>query len=662
MADEENILGGKLSLEDNYSSALSRFANRVLGAENRFKQFADKVTGSNNKIGANLSKSQRDVDKLAQTFIEKGNSVANAINKANKIVEGNQERTIDGLTKKYLKLGMTIQDAYSKAQQESNHIWNGDSKPTGSNDGIKDFAESFLSGGFGGMIGKLGLIGTGVMATVSILKKIDGAMDTGFGILNKLSGNMFSYEGIKQSLSTAMDYQSTRAKLDLFYGSKEEGESAYKLASKVALNTFADTQSLAEAMSIMKKNNVDTDEEDLYTFLDMVGARGEGTTSKEVGLAIEDAMNGEWERLKEYSITTTKLKKYLEELKKTDKATYKELKNTFNKQGSVTDPQKAYKLIMNYVRNSPINGYAEQYAKTAQGSLDNLTGLWEQIKVSIMGLDDAGNVIEGSALFHFSEMVNNLKETLGSDSATKGFGEISKGIGEGFKAFGEAFDDVLEKTDWEKVGEAIADSIGIISDALINLVDSGALQDLADNLPNIIEMITNNKFIDATSDIEIGSNLANGNFVAAGESFLSKLYDKGFNFLGIKDKKGNTIRTNKDNAEFDSEHPWISKAIDTIYDATGMGIPYRLTTEKLLKSGIVSGFKFGDTSNMITDSQISNMIKNSDISDVKKANLKEIINSDDLGSYNIHIEHMEINSDNIDDWINQLKQAQANRR
>lgn len=641
MADEENILGGKLSLEDNYSSALSRFANKVLGAENRFKQFADKVTGSNNKIGNSITKSQQDIEKFAQKFIEKGNSVANAINKATKIVEGNQERTIDGLTKKYLKLGMTIQDAYSKAKQESNYIWNGDSKPTGSNDGIKDFAESFLSGGFGGMIGKLGLIGTGVMATVSILKKIDGAMDTGFGILNKLSGNMFSYEGIKQSLGTAMDYQSTRAKLDLFYGSKEEGESAYKLASKVALNTFADPQSLAEAMSIMKKNNVDTDEEDLYTFLDMVGARGEGTTSKEVGLAIEDAMNGEWERLKEYSITTTKLKKYLEELKKTDKATYKELKNTFNKQGSVTDPQKAYKLIMNYVRNSPINGYAEQYAKTAQGSLDNLTGLWEQIKVSIMGLDDAGNVIEGSALFHFSEMVNNLKETLGSDSATKGFGEISKGVGEGFKAFGEAFDDVLEKTDWEKVGKAIADSIGVISDAIINLSESGALQDLAENLPTLVDTLLNNKILKETGKAQIAIDLANGNYTGAINDFGNNVLDRGMNTLGIKNKDG-SVKKNDFNI-------W-----SLLYSNP-------ITAPTAFWGDLISGKSSGN-SDMITDSQIENMIRKSDLSNVQKADLRKAIVESGISNDKVVIQNMVVNANNFDEIMESLKQAQANRR
>lgn len=553
MADDQNILGGKLSIEDNYSSAFQRFANGILSAENKFKQFASSIVNSNQKIVNETSKTSQQIDKIAQKFISKCDTVADAINKANERVKENQEKTIEGLSQKYIKLGMTIQEAYAKAKQESNKIWNGnvDNKNSNSefnmNDGFKDFAQSFLSGGFGGAIGKLGLIGTGVMATVSVLKKIDGAMDTGFDILNRLSDNMFSYEGIKESLDTAMSYQSTRAKLDLFYGSEEQGTEAYQLASKVALDTFADPQSLAEAMSIMKKNGINADEDDLYTYLDMVGSRGDGTSAKEVGLAIEDAMNGEWERLKEYSITTTKLKNYIKELKTTNKAAYKEFKNVFNNQGSVTDPQKAYNLILDYVRNSEINGYAEKYAQTAQGSIDNLTGLWEQIKVSIMGLDDAGNVIDGSALFHFSDMVNNLKDTLGSESATKGFEEISKSLGEGFEAFGEAFDHILENTDWEKVAKAITDSINVISDALINLSESGALQDLADNSPKIIKWLLNDKLIDFETDVNMAKSAAEERPFQLAADWVTGGIAWAENKLGFVDKANASMNTQQVN-------------------------------------------------------------------------------------------------------------------
>lgn len=610
MADEENILGGKLSIEDNYSNALMRFANSVLGAENKFKQFADKVLGNNNRIGANLTKTQKEVDRFAQKFIQQGNSVSDAINKANEKVKQNQEKTIEGLTKKYLKLGMTIQDAYSKAQKESNNIWNGDSKPTGSNNQIKDFAQSFLSGGFGGVVGKLGLIGAGVTATVSVLKKIDGVMNTGFDALNRLSNNMFSYEGLKESLGTAMDYQSTRAKLDLFYGSKTEGENAYKLASKVALNTFADPQSLAEAMSIMKKNGINADEKDLYTYLDMVGARGEGTTGKEVGLAIEDAMNGEWERLKEYSITTTKLKKYLEELKKTDKATYKELKNTFNKQGSVTDPQKAYKLIMNYVRNSPINGYAEQYAKTAQGSVDNLKGLWEQIKVSIMGLDDASNVIEGSALFHFSDMVNNLKDTLGSESASKGFRSISQGLGEGFESFGESLKFLLENTNWEEVGQSLSRSLDYFADTIEQLSQDGTLQTFFDNFGTFV------KYYVQKQSIELERN-AKDLAVASDDS---NLVSKAFRYTGN----------------------WMQEKRNQVYN-------------------LLAPNEYANSKNEASDSQIIEAVRrNKNLSFGETNELYRTIKSDNTTKYEINIEKIEAN--NFDEIMESIKQAQANRR
>lgn len=633
MADDENILGGKLSLEDNYSSILSRFANSVIGAENKFKQFADNVIGSNNKIGSNLTKTQREVDKFAQKFIQQGNSVSDAINKANEKVKQNQEKTIDGLTKKYLKLGMTIQDAYSNAQKESNSIWNGGSNtPTGGSDDIKDFAQNILSGGFSGIVGKLGLIGVGVTATVGALKKIDGAMDTGFDVLNKLSDNMFSYDGIKESMGTAMEYQTTRAKLDLFYDSESEGKEAYQLASKVALDTFADPQSLGEAMSIMKKNGITTNEDDLYSILDMVGARGDGTSAKEAGLAIEDAMNGEWERLKEYSITTTKLKNYVKELQKSDKSKYKEFKNVFNKQGSVTDSEKAYQLILDYVRNSEIQGYSKKYAETAQGSIDNIKGLWEQIKVSIMGLDDAGDVVKGSALFEFSDMVNNLKETLGGESATKGFLEISKGLGEGFEAFNEAFQYVLTETDWEEVAKAISESIGIISKSIIDLSNSGALKDLADNLPSIVDRIVASKIIKTTSKVESTTEFTQGNFAGGIWSWLMGGYDRILNFAGIKNN-GSVIRTKEIQKDFYSEQSIMNSWMDKILHPMT-----RLTTDR----------------------DITNMLKDSSIDETQKQDLKNLISKDDSGYYNIRIDKIEAN--NFDEIMESIIAAQNNQK
>lgn len=230
MAD--NILGGRLSLEDGYSSALQRFANGVLASENRFEQFANSVINSNQRIANDTTKTSQQIDKIAQKFIKKGDSVADAINKANDRVKQNQEKTIEGLAQKYIKLGMTIQDAYSKAEHESNNIWNGgggsSSGGPGGSDGFKDFAESFLTSGFGGIIGKLGLIGASITASITVMKTMNNWMEQGYDALNKVSDGLFSYEGVKNAIEESMNFETGRMKLNLFYGDDQKGLEAYQ--------------------------------------------------------------------------------------------------------------------------------------------------------------------------------------------------------------------------------------------------------------------------------------------------------------------------------------------------------------------------------------------------------------------------------------------------
>lgn len=662
MADHQNILGGRLSLEDNYSSVLSRFANSVLGAENRFKQFANNILGSNQKIGNSLSLAQKDVDKFAQKFIQQGNSVANAINKANKIVEQNQERTIDGLTKKYLKLGMTIQDAYGKAQKESNGIWNGNSNsPKGGNDEIKEFAQSILSGGIGGVLGKLGLIGTGITATVGILKKIDGAMDMGFGMLNKMSDGMLSYEGIKSALYESMDFELGRQQLNLFYGSDEKGGNTYKSATKVAVESVGGVQDSINIMARLGMSGAtETTDEQLRSLLDAAATKPQ-LSIDHIGFALQEAIYGRISSLSmNYGINNDKLIKYLDGLKKSDNAQYNKLKGALNKEGTANDPQKYVNLVTSYIENSPMDGYAETYAKTTKGKLERLEDVWQQMKAEIMGIDVAkGEKKPGGAFEAFDNMVDNLSDKLGEDKTKSAFETIAKGFGDGFASLGNAFGILLEKTDWEKVAEGISKSIGVISDSLINLSNSGALEELAENLPKIIETLVDNKLIDVASNVEIGTKIANHDIVGAGESWYSKWYDKALNFIGVKDKDGKPIRIEEKSKEFDSKHPWLSRGLDIAAREMRLEIPYKLILGKLFKSGIES---VDTSSNMATDSQIAKKIATSDISVDKKKELKEIINSDGIGSYNINISNLQINSDNVDEFIAELKQCAANNK
>ena len=634
MANEENILGGKLSLEDNYSSVLSRFANSVLGAENKFKQFANNVIGSNNKIGTNLTKTQQDVDKFAQKFIQQGNSVADAINKANKIVEQNQERTIDGLTKKYLKLGMTIQDAYGKAQKESNNIWNGDNKPTG-NDGIKEFAQTVLSGGVGGVLGKLGLIGAGITATVGVLKKIDGAMDSGFNMLNKVSDGMFSFDGIKQALYESMDFELGRQQMDLFYGSEDKGLSAYQSATKVAINSVGGVQ---DSINIMAKLGMagatETTEGQLESLLD-VAATKPNLSIDHIGFALQEAIYGRISSLSmNYGINNEKLIKYLDGLKKSDKEQYNRLKGALNKEGTANDPQKYVNLVTSYIKNSPMDGYAVTYAKTTKGKLERLEDVWQQMKAEIMGIDvGKGTKKAGGAFENFDKMVDNLSDKLGDDKTKSAFETIAKGFGDGFASFGNAFTTVIDKTDWEKVAEAISKSIGVISDSLINLSDSGALEKLADNLPKIVEMIIDSKIIKTTSEVESTTEFAQGDVGGGIWTWLMGKYDGLLNWTGQKDKNGNVIRTKEIQQDFYSEQSVMGSWMDKILNPMT-----RLTTDR----------------------DITNMLKDSSIDETKKQDLKSLISKDDLGYYNIRIDKIEAN--NFDEIMESIIAIQNNQK
>lgn len=627
MADDENILGGKLSLEDNYSNALSRFANSIAGAENKFKQFVSGITNSNQKIGANLTKTQSEVDKFAQKFIQQGNSVSDAINKANEKVKQNQEKTIEGLTKKYLKLGMTIQDAYSKAQKESNNIWG--NAPTPNGNGIKDFAKDILGGGVNGIVGKLGLIGAGITAGVTLLKTINNAMDSGFNMLNKVTDGMFSYEGMKDALFESMNFETGRMKLNLFAGSDELGLQNYQVATKVARDTFASESDTIEIVSRLLKSNIKMNDTQLKSLLDVAGTRPEVATS-DVALAVEDAMNGEIMRLKQYGIDNNKIRTYLNSLKKTDRNLYKQYKGAY-KGDSVNDQQKYFDLLISYIQNSPMDGYAETYAKTAQGKIERMEGVWQQLKSSIMGIDvDTGVAKNGGAFDAFGHMVDNLKDKLEDSKTISAMDTISEGIGSGFTAIADAFSYLLDNVDMQVVGESIKE-IGVsIGEFIRDLTDSGAIESFAKSLPDIIESLIKWK------QFEMG--IKHPFATAALVSSAAGAEDGNMEVGMIKDRQNGVV---KDTSKYREEGGFF-------------GFLYGLHDK------FFSGNEKTNPYNMVTDYDIARMINSSDISTDKKKQLKELINSDDLGSYNIHIEKIEAN--NFDEIMESVKQAQANRR
>ncbi|AIY81365.1 hypothetical protein U728_1076 [Clostridium botulinum 202F] len=648
----ENILGGRLSIEDNYTSAFQRFANGILASETKFEQFASSVVNSNQKIINDTTKTSQQVDKIAQKFIQKGDSVADAINKANDRVKQNQEKTIEGLAQKYIKLGMNIQDAYSKAEHESNNIWNGgggsSSGGSGGSDGFKDFAQSFLQSGFGGIIGKLGLIGAGITASIAVMKTMNNWMEQGFGILNKVSDGLFSYDGVKSAVEESMDFETGRMKLNLFYGDEQKGLEAYQNATYEAKKTYASETDTIDITSKLAQMSITPTRDQLEKLLDVAGTRDEVETSH-IGLAVKEAIEGRIAMLQMYGINNKNLKSHYDSLKKSNPEEYKSLKGALSKKGTAGDPQKYFNLLASYIEQSPMNGYAETYAKSVKGKLERLEGVWANLKSEIMGIDTInGTAKEGGVFAAVAEMVDNLKDKLEDANTVKGLETIGNSFGSVFTSISNAFSDALEPDTINKVAESITKIGGALANLINNFVNSGQLDKLIDNLPSLVEKVVGNEVINKTTDFQVGADIAQGNWLdATGDWFSGKL-DWVYNALGIKTDYGilgskGTKMTAEDRQERNkNDLNWLNNKF---------GIPKWL----LYSDNPMMGPK------LLTDANASTAIdKNNKLSDDEKSKLKYEINNDDKAKYNITIHKVEAN--NFDEIMNSIKAAQKNRK
>lgn len=624
----DNIFGGRLSLEDGYTSALQRFANGVLASENRFEQFANSVINSNQRITNDTTKTSQQIDKIAQRFIRQGDSVADAINKANDRVKQNQEKTIEGLAQKYIKLGMNIQDAYSKAEHKSNNIWNGGGGPSaggpGGSDGFKDFAESFLNSGFAGIVGKLGLIGAGITAGITVMKTMNNWMEQGFGILNKVSDGLFSYDGVKSAVEESMDFETGRMKLNLFYGDEQKGLEAYQNATYEAKKTYASETDTIDITSKLAQMSITPTRDQLEKLLDVAGTRDEVDTSH-IGLAVKEAIEGRIAMLQMYGINNKNLKSHYDSLKKSNPEEYKSLKGALSKKGTAGDPQKYFNLLTSYIEQSPMNGYAETYAKSIKGKLERLEGVWANLKSEIMGIDTInGTAKEGGVFAAVAEMVDNLKDKLDDANTISGLETIGNSFGSVFTSISDAFSEVLEPDTINKV----ADSIVKIGDSLANLINnfinSGQLDNILDKLPDLTEKIVGNEIIKKTASFKVDADIAQGHWLDAGYDLIKGKFDRLDNAFGLRPTAD--IISGDNNVNYGP------------------------------------GYRYNVGQQMLTDANASVVIeRNKNLSEDEKNKLKDYINGDNPTTYNnITIQKVEANS--FDEIMRSLKAAQGNRK
>ena len=635
----EDILGGRLSIEDAFSSPLDKFANQILGAENRYKKFADGIINSNRKIENSMNQTFSNLEKIASKFATNENKTANTINNAANKVRQNQEKNIDGLIQRYGKLGEAIKGAYSAGDSVNPPTPRGGSSSEGSSsDSLKDFVQSFLQSGIGGVIGKLGLIGAGITAGITVMKTLNNFMEQGFDILNKVSDNLFSAEGIKDAIQESMGFETGRMKLNLFYGGEEKGLEAYQNATNVTQKTFAGERDLIEISSKLGSLGITPSQKQLEKLVDVAGSRPEVSTDH-IGLAVKEAVEGRVMMLQMYGINNRNLKKFYDGLKKSDPKEYKELKGALSKKGTADNPQKYFNLLTDYIEKSHVNGYAETYAKTLQGKLERLGNIWELRKAEIMGIDIGdGTSKDGGVFSAVGKMVDNLKNKLDDKGTIDSLQKVGKSFGDAFASIGNAFNKAVTPETIEKVASAIAK----IGDSLAKMIDkfvsSGELDKLIEALPLVVDKVVTNEAIDKTTEFKVGADIAQGNYWTAGFDKFKGTVDWGYNAFG-----------NNKNEEGAMDDDWSTKLFYTIQGLSGNNI---YTKE--------SASEYNDKF-FLTDANASTAIdKNANLNSEQKQSIKDLISSDDLAKYNITIHSIQAN--NFDEIMKSIKEAAANRK
>ncbi|WP_455796501.1 hypothetical protein [Clostridium butyricum] len=253
------------------------------------------------------------------------------------------------------------------------------------------------------------------------------------------------------------------------------------------------------------------------TMLDTASIKPE-LGAEHIAFSIVDAMQGRVSSLKmNYGISNEKLQEYLKTLKKTDKSKYNQFKNALNKEGAAKDEQQYFNLIMEYVRKQTnYNGLTKEYANTLGGQVDRLGGLWETLKVDLLGLDanNTGKAKDGITVFSsVKKAIDGFSNWLEKDNTQLLLNDVGEALGKAINSFATAFEHLLENVDWEKVGNAFEEIADSTSQFVEDFIDSGKLKEIEDSFSTAGKMIINNKMIKTETDANLLADLAKHDYL-----------------------------------------------------------------------------------------------------------------------------------------------------
>ena len=509
----------------------------------------------------------------------------------------------------------------------------------------EDFLKNVISGNLGSIVSKLGIAGTIVSVVGKIGSMINNTLDTGFNILNTISGNMLTMEGMRNALEEAMGFETGRASLDLFLGDKQKGAEAYKTATKVATETFASETDTIDITSKLAMLGVHIDEKQLKALVDVAATRPTVGT-EHIGLAVQEAIEGRITMLKNYGINNYKLQDYYNSLKKSNPTLYKELDGALNKKGTAGDAQKYFNLVTSYIEQSPMGGYAEQYANTLKGKLERISGIISKAKADVMGIDtETGLAKTNGAYKYVAEAVDMLKDTLESTQFKKMAETFGAAIGKMAKSLASGLDKLVKNVNWEKVGNALAAVGETVGKWLERLADSGVLEKLADSLPTIVEGLLKYQAVKTVAKHPVASTYMGTEI--ANKTIAEK--------TGMSEKQVNFAEHSI--LGFLRQAPVVGSLAtmaDTYLQGKDWFDSFLKPKDEDIQEQEIS------TKGYVTDMELSRLLNdNVKLNSNQKQEIKEYISGDDAPKYYININTIQAN--NFDEIMDSLKKSVANR-
>jgi hypothetical protein len=678
----QDVLSARLEVKDSFTSKLSTFITKTNNAEKAFEKFINNTDKSARILEKTFDVLDKKIDSVitklgAQTEVM-NNKIANSAKK----VEQSQTKAISNLASKYGKMGQDVQgifktinkDAETLAKSgiklslgggngDSNNKGKGHNHGGGSNvlgDGERAFG-SLLSGNFEMMAMQLGIIGGAVLGVSKILSTIDNSVQQGFNVLNNLSGNLLSYDGLKEGLQNAGQFETNRVAMDVLYGNDSTiGQKYYAMGTKLAKDTPYSESDLGTLQKKLAGAKINYTQDQLMTILDIASIKPE-LGADHVGFSIVDAMAGRSTSLKtNYMLDNKEINKYLQSLKKSsnseDRTNAKKWKDAFNKTGTVNNKQEYLDLLVDYVRKeTKYTGLTKRYSETLNGLIDRIKGQWETVEADLLGIDANGTGMAKSGTNVFNSIKNFLEymdDWLQSSTATNVLGKLGTGLGTGVDSITKSIEKTMKKINWDNVGstfEKVGDSIAKVVD---KITSSPQFSKLLEELPDIIEKIITSKALQYVSDTNSGSKYAQGDVVGGMYSDFNGYISKTRSNLGAKDALDTYTATQKIIDE-ESDRGTVG---NWEYNASQLWSQLGSATKSLWN---ISMSPYDNP--ILTDANASTYLaQNPNLNDDQRDQIKNMINDDNQAKYNITIH--EIRADNFDEIMQSIQQVQANQK